>query len=102
MGLDKTKITEAQQIASKYSHDTNGLMQAIKEYGGLNMLKKALKVANNPLVKSGLGKLGVTDEMLKGLNGITSLNVNEGAIPPAPQNTTSTSSSLMERLKKLK
>lgn len=93
MGIGQDKIQQALQISKNYSKDVNGLRKVINDNGGRNFLDKALNFANNPLVRVGLGKIGVTPEVIEGIKkdlGIAeTTNANYG-------------SDIMERLKNLK
>lgn len=67
MGIGQDKISQAQNMMSKYSTDINGLRQAINDNGGMPALEKVLKFANYPIAKIGLSKIGVTPEVIESL-----------------------------------
>lgn len=67
MGIGQDKISQAQNMMSKYSTDINGLRQAINDNGGVPALERVLKFANSPIAKIGLSKIGVTPEVIESL-----------------------------------
>lgn len=90
MGIGQDKISQAQNMMGKYSTDINGLRQAINDNGGMPALEKVLKFYNNPLVKAGLKKVGITPEVVE------SLKKDLGVAPTTPTN------NILDRLKNLK
>ncbi len=93
MGIDPQAVKKAQEMASKYPATKQGLMQAIADNGGINKAKEALNVVDKPLVKKGLGFLGINktdiNNVLKDVEGGNNV-------------TTNATNSFMERLKKLR
>lgn len=67
MGIGQDKISQAQKLMGKYSTDLNGVRQVINDNGGMPALEKMLKFYNNPLVKAGLKKAGITPEVVESL-----------------------------------
>lgn len=67
MGIGQDKISQAQQMMSRYSTDLNGVRQVINDNGGVPALEKVLNFANSPLVKPMLKKVGITPEVLESL-----------------------------------
>lgn len=93
-GLGNDKINKVMELSNNYPKDINGIRKLINENGGRSFLDKALKTAQNPLVKPILKKLGVTEELI---NGITSeLNTT------CNNNNANGTDDIFERLKKLK
>ena len=90
LGLNNQRINQAVNLSKNYSQDLQGLKKAVESCGGMNTVNRALEFAENPLVKMGLGKLGINTATLHSIK-------NELSTP-----TSIPSSQRLEKLKQLK
>ncbi len=95
VGIGQDKIQQALQLSTKYPKDIQGLKQVINDNGGVSFLEKALKTAENPLLKPMLKKIGVTPDVIAGLKKDLGYG---GSI----ETTTTSNNNILERLKNLK
>lgn len=118
LGVSQEKIQEAMTLANKYGivqngnvvGDFNTAKSVISENGGLGILDKALNLSKNPLIKIGLKKIGMSDELINGAvdelkgNRSTSnlIDSDSGNINTNDYKTTDTKNEFLRRLEQLK
>ncbi|MEG2831725.1 MAG: hypothetical protein RR923_02990 [Bacilli bacterium] len=116
--MSQEKIQEAMTLANKYGivqngnvvGDFNTAKSVISENGGLGILDKALNLSKNPLIKIGLKKIGMSDELINGAvdelkgNRSTSnlIDSDSGNINTNDYKTTDTKNEFLRRLEQLK
>lgn len=108
MGIATQKISEVEEMAKKYGiFDKNGNIngnvniakKVMNDNGGLGVVESAIKKANNPIVKSFLGKIGINTEALNGVvNELKTVN-NANGINDNSNNDVTLISSRLNKLK---
>lgn len=58
-------LTEAQKLAQRYGNSKEGMLKAVKDYGGIPALDEAMKHIDNPLVVTALNSMGINVNELK-------------------------------------
>ncbi len=110
LGISKTKIEEVKKLAQKYGLISNGDLvgsgamakNILSENGGVPLLDKALEKAKNPLIKMGLKKFGITDEVLNEAVSELKSVTNYKTETKQESSTDEKHNSITERLAKLK
>ena len=58
--------SKVQRLAKSYSHDKNGFLKAVNDYGGMAMLNRAEEALNKkPIIKLALKAAGIDIEKVK-------------------------------------
>lgn len=111
LGMDRKKVNQVMEMAKNYGIIENGELRGdvkkareiINDNGGTGIIEKALTATNNPLVKMGLRKIGISDDIINSaVNEIKSVT-GKGELPNCKiSDKPVVSNDLTDRLSRLK